>query len=85
MERGNIKTTPSCVTRDVMVQENVIKANERKSIVTIMVCVTMAQTSATLCRAKGSMCSPHTVLQNSRGSSRSSLLRTPKGRPKGAA
>eukprot|EP00957_Ditylum_brightwellii_P192372 14644776-Ditylum_brightwellii.AAC.1 len=79
-ERGNVKTSPSRVTRDVMVWKNVIKASKRKSIATIMVFVTvMAQTSATLCRAAGSMFSPHTVLQNSRGSGRSGLLRTPKG------
>eukprot|EP00957_Ditylum_brightwellii_P065494 4967907-Ditylum_brightwellii.AAC.1 len=84
-ERGNVKTSPSCVTRDIMVQENVIKASKRKSIVSIMVFVTMVQASATLCRAAGSTFSPRTVLRNSRGSSRSGLLKTPKGGPKGMA
>eukprot|EP00957_Ditylum_brightwellii_P012075 912794-Ditylum_brightwellii.AAC.1 len=42
----------------------------------------MAWMSATLCRATGSTFSPHTVSQNSRGSGRSSLLKTPKGGPK---
>eukprot|EP00957_Ditylum_brightwellii_P118943 9071455-Ditylum_brightwellii.AAC.1 len=36
MERGNVKTSPSHVTRGITVQENIIKANERKNIATIM-------------------------------------------------
>eukprot|EP00957_Ditylum_brightwellii_P166702 12690170-Ditylum_brightwellii.AAC.1 len=36
MERRNIKTSPSCVTRSVMVWENVSKEKGRKSIATIM-------------------------------------------------
>eukprot|EP00957_Ditylum_brightwellii_P104440 7955741-Ditylum_brightwellii.AAC.1 len=68
MERGNVKTNPSCVTKDATVQENVIKEKERKRFATIMVCVTMTRMSATLCRAAGSMFSPRTVSQNSRGS-----------------
>eukprot|EP00957_Ditylum_brightwellii_P163752 12466653-Ditylum_brightwellii.AAC.1 len=35
-ERGNVKTSPSCIMRDVTVWEGVIKANKRKSIATIM-------------------------------------------------
>eukprot|EP00957_Ditylum_brightwellii_P154629 11768531-Ditylum_brightwellii.AAC.1 len=74
-ERGNVKTSPSCVTRDVMVQENVIKTSKRKHFASIMVFVTMARTITTLC----------SISQNSRGSDASGLLRTPKGGPKGAA
>eukprot|EP00957_Ditylum_brightwellii_P188719 14365406-Ditylum_brightwellii.AAC.1 len=85
MERGNVKTSPSCITRDVMVQENVIKEKGRTHFATIMVCITMAQTSATLCRAAGSTFSPHTISQNSRGSGRSSLSRMPKGGPRSLA
>eukprot|EP00957_Ditylum_brightwellii_P175212 13339513-Ditylum_brightwellii.AAC.1 len=59
-ERGNVKTSPSCVMRDIMVQENVTKASKRKSIVTIMVFATMTQASATLCKPAGSMFSPRT-------------------------
>eukprot|EP00957_Ditylum_brightwellii_P009453 713447-Ditylum_brightwellii.AAC.1 len=60
MERRNFKTSPSCVMRDIAVWENIIKASKRKSIASIMVCVTMAQTSATLCRAAGSTFGPRT-------------------------
>eukprot|EP00957_Ditylum_brightwellii_P111386 8495438-Ditylum_brightwellii.AAC.1 len=38
MERGNMKTNPSHVTRDITVWKNAIKANKRKSIATIMSC-----------------------------------------------
>eukprot|EP00957_Ditylum_brightwellii_P011863 893972-Ditylum_brightwellii.AAC.1 len=62
-----------------MIQENAIKEKERKSIATTMVCVTMTQTSMTLCKPAGSMFSPHTISWNSRGSGRSGLSRTPKG------
>eukprot|EP00957_Ditylum_brightwellii_P120980 9227193-Ditylum_brightwellii.AAC.1 len=67
MERGNVKTHPSCVTRDVTVQQNVTKEKERKSIATIMVCVTMTRKGATLCGAAGNTFSPCTASQNSRG------------------
>eukprot|EP00957_Ditylum_brightwellii_P139017 10595791-Ditylum_brightwellii.AAC.1 len=60
-ERGNVKTSPNCITRDVTVQENIIKEKERKRFATIMVCVTMTQPSATLYRAAGSMFSPCTI------------------------
>eukprot|EP00957_Ditylum_brightwellii_P037232 2818592-Ditylum_brightwellii.AAC.1 len=60
MERGKVKTSPSHVTRDVMVQENVIKANKRKGIASIMAFVTMAQASATLYKSAGSTLSPCT-------------------------
>eukprot|EP00957_Ditylum_brightwellii_P109119 8324800-Ditylum_brightwellii.AAC.1 len=50
MERGNIKTSPSCVMRHVMVWENVIKEKGRNFFATIMVCVTMTWTSAALCK-----------------------------------
>eukprot|EP00957_Ditylum_brightwellii_P016252 1222632-Ditylum_brightwellii.AAC.1 len=53
--------------------------------VTIMVCVTMTQMSATLCKPAGSTFSPRTVSWNSRGSGRSGLSKTPKGRPKSVA
>eukprot|EP00957_Ditylum_brightwellii_P028968 2188332-Ditylum_brightwellii.AAC.1 len=46
----------------------IIKEKERKLFATIMVFVTMAWISVTLCRATGSMFSPHTVSWNSRGS-----------------
>eukprot|EP00957_Ditylum_brightwellii_P138351 10545555-Ditylum_brightwellii.AAC.1 len=85
MEKENVKTSPNCITRDVMVQENVTRESKRKSVVTIMVCVTMTRRSATLCKPTGSMLSPHMVSQNSRGSHRSGLSRTPKGRPKSIA
>eukprot|EP00957_Ditylum_brightwellii_P063568 4825492-Ditylum_brightwellii.AAC.1 len=70
--------------RDITVWDNVTKANERNRVMTIMVFVTMAQTSATSCKLAGSTFSPRTVLRNSRGSGRSGLLRMPKGKPKGA-
>eukprot|EP00957_Ditylum_brightwellii_P075721 5754742-Ditylum_brightwellii.AAC.1 len=54
-------------------------------LVTIMVCVTMTQRSATLYKLAGSMFSPHTVSWSSRDSGRSGLSRTPKSRPKSAA
>eukprot|EP00957_Ditylum_brightwellii_P127302 9706588-Ditylum_brightwellii.AAC.1 len=84
-ERENIKTNPNCVTRDVTVWENITKEKERESFVTIMICVTMAQISTTLCRATGSMFSPYTVSRNNRGSSSPSLSRIPKGGPKSMA
>eukprot|EP00957_Ditylum_brightwellii_P007230 549423-Ditylum_brightwellii.AAC.1 len=62
-----------------------MKSSKRKSITTIMVFVTMVWTSATLRKPTGSTFSPCTILQNSRGSVRSGLLRTPKDKPKGAA
>eukprot|EP00957_Ditylum_brightwellii_P053556 4057997-Ditylum_brightwellii.AAC.1 len=52
--------------RDVAVQENVIKASKRQSIVTIMVCVTMAQTSATLYRAKEHIQPMHHIMEQQR-------------------
>eukprot|EP00957_Ditylum_brightwellii_P047197 3584467-Ditylum_brightwellii.AAC.1 len=79
MEKENVKTSPNPITRDVTAWENVTKENERFFFVTIMVCVTKIQTSATLCKPTGSMFSPRTVLRNSRGSRRSGLSRTPKG------
>eukprot|EP00957_Ditylum_brightwellii_P089393 6806670-Ditylum_brightwellii.AAC.1 len=82
MEKENIKTSPNCITREVTVWENIIKENERKVFTTVMVCVTMTRTSATLCKPAGSTFSPHTTSQNSRGTGRSGLSRTPKGRPK---
>eukprot|EP00957_Ditylum_brightwellii_P115996 8849067-Ditylum_brightwellii.AAC.1 len=85
MERKNIKTSPSCVTRDVMIWASVIKEKGRQRFVTIMVYVTMTQTSAALCRVSGSTFSPCTISQNSRGSGRSSLSRTLKVGPKSAA
>eukprot|EP00957_Ditylum_brightwellii_P125219 9545267-Ditylum_brightwellii.AAC.1 len=85
MEKENVKTSPNNITRDVTVWENVTKENKRKSFVTIMVCVTMAWTSATLCKPTGSTFIPHTVSRNSRGSGRSGFSRTPKGRPKSMA
>eukprot|EP00957_Ditylum_brightwellii_P095915 7307866-Ditylum_brightwellii.AAC.1 len=80
--RGNVKTSPNCITRDITVQENIIKEKGRKSFATIMVCVIMAQTNAILCRATGSTFSPHTVSQNNKGSGRSGLPEMLKGRPK---
>eukprot|EP00957_Ditylum_brightwellii_P146836 11178237-Ditylum_brightwellii.AAC.1 len=82
MEKENVKTSPNCITRDVMVWENVTKEKERKSVETIIVCVTITWMSATLCKPTGSTFSPCTVSQNSRGSGRSGLSRMPKGRPK---
>eukprot|EP00957_Ditylum_brightwellii_P176551 13445920-Ditylum_brightwellii.AAC.1 len=82
-ERENVKTSLSHITRDVMVWENITKASQRKIIVTIMAFVTVALTSATLCKPAGSTFSPHTILRNSRGSGRSSFLRALKGGPKG--
>eukprot|EP00957_Ditylum_brightwellii_P156163 11886366-Ditylum_brightwellii.AAC.1 len=35
-ERGNVKTSPSRIERDVTVWENIIKASKRKSIASIM-------------------------------------------------
>eukprot|EP00957_Ditylum_brightwellii_P145194 11058838-Ditylum_brightwellii.AAC.1 len=84
-ERGNVKTSPSHVTRDVTVQGNVTKASKRKSIVTIIVFVIMVQKSATLCKPAGSTFGPCTIIQSRRGSGRSGLLRMPKGEPKGTA
>eukprot|EP00957_Ditylum_brightwellii_P098027 7466975-Ditylum_brightwellii.AAC.1 len=84
-EKKNIKTSQNCIKRDVMLRENVTKENERKSDVTIMVCVTIAQTCVTLCKPTGIMFSPHIASQNSRGSIRSSLSRIPKGGPKSTA
>jgi hypothetical protein len=78
----NVKTSQHCIMRDAKVQENIMLESSRKGFVTIMVCVTMAQRSATLCKAAGSTFSPRTVLWNSRGSGRSSLSWTLKGRPK---
>eukprot|EP00957_Ditylum_brightwellii_P138570 10562193-Ditylum_brightwellii.AAC.1 len=56
-----------------------------KSIVTTMAFDTMTPPSATLLNLAGNMFSPHTVLQNSRGSGRSSLLKMPKGAPRDVA
>eukprot|EP00957_Ditylum_brightwellii_P159875 12169945-Ditylum_brightwellii.AAC.1 len=84
-EKRNVKTSPNCITRDVTAWENVIKEKERKSFATIMVCVTMTQMSATLCKPARSKFSPRTISQNSSVSSRSGLSRTQRGRPKSAA
>eukprot|EP00957_Ditylum_brightwellii_P034285 2600183-Ditylum_brightwellii.AAC.1 len=78
MERGNVKTSPNHVTRDVTVQENITKASTRKSSATIMVFLTMTRTNVTLYKPAGSMFNPHTALQNSRGSGRSGLSRMSK-------
>eukprot|EP00957_Ditylum_brightwellii_P015950 1201167-Ditylum_brightwellii.AAC.2 len=68
MEKENVKTSPSCVTRDVMVWENATRENERKLFATIMVYVTMTQQSVTLCKPAESMFSPCTISWSSRGS-----------------
>eukprot|EP00957_Ditylum_brightwellii_P100085 7627422-Ditylum_brightwellii.AAC.1 len=57
----------------------------KELFVTITVYVTMTQRSVTLCKPTGSKLGPHTVSWNSRGSGRSGLSRTLKGRPKNAA
>eukprot|EP00957_Ditylum_brightwellii_P119051 9080546-Ditylum_brightwellii.AAC.1 len=80
MEIGNIKTIPSLVTRDIMVWENIIKEKERNSFATIMVCFSMTWTSTTLCKLEGSMFSPDTALQNSRGSGRQTKELSPTGK-----
>ena len=84
-ERGNIKRIPSCVTRDVMVQASIIKANTRRHFVTTMAFVTKTLMSATLFNLAGNTFSPLTVLRNSKGSGRSCSLKTPKGAQKDAA
>eukprot|EP00957_Ditylum_brightwellii_P058004 4398888-Ditylum_brightwellii.AAC.1 len=57
----------------------------RRDFVITMACVTMTLTSATLFNLAGNTFSPRTVLQNSRGSGRSNLLKTQKGAQKDAA
>eukprot|EP00957_Ditylum_brightwellii_P001053 83338-Ditylum_brightwellii.AAC.1 len=79
MEKENVKISPNCITRDVTVQKKITKENERSSVVTIMVCVTMTQRSATLCKSTESMFSPHMVSQNSRGPGRSGLSNRQRG------
>eukprot|EP00957_Ditylum_brightwellii_P013034 984281-Ditylum_brightwellii.AAC.1 len=59
--------------------------NKEKSIVTTMAFVTMTLPSATLLNLTRNTFSQCTVSQNSRGSGRSSLLKTPKGAPRDAA
>eukprot|EP00957_Ditylum_brightwellii_P115777 8831210-Ditylum_brightwellii.AAC.1 len=61
------------------------QGKRKKKIATIMVCVIMTWMSATLCKPTESTFSLCTASQNSRGSSRSSLSRMPKGQPKSAA
>eukprot|EP00957_Ditylum_brightwellii_P002089 160659-Ditylum_brightwellii.AAC.1 len=84
-ERGNVKTSPSHVMRDITVWENVIKEKGRKSFVTIMAFVTMTRMSATSFKLAGSTFCLRTVSRNSRGSGRSGLSKTPKGRQKRVA
>eukprot|EP00957_Ditylum_brightwellii_P159425 12135968-Ditylum_brightwellii.AAC.1 len=88
---------PSCVTRHIRVRASVtggvfciIKANTMgksagRNIVITMAFVTMTQMSVTSLNLAGNTFSPCTVLRNSRGSGRSSSLKTPKGAQKDAA
>eukprot|EP00957_Ditylum_brightwellii_P127040 9684783-Ditylum_brightwellii.AAC.1 len=85
MEKENVKTSQNHIMRDVMVGENVMLESAKEDFLTIIVCVTMSQRSATLCKPTGSTFSPCNVSRNNRGASRSSLSRTPKGKPRNAA
>eukprot|EP00957_Ditylum_brightwellii_P120373 9184599-Ditylum_brightwellii.AAC.1 len=57
----------------------------KKKFVTTMAFVTMTQRNVTIIKLTGVTFSPLTASQKSRGSSKSALLRMPRGVPRGAA
>eukprot|EP00957_Ditylum_brightwellii_P115639 8820577-Ditylum_brightwellii.AAC.1 len=87
----------SCITRHVRARASVMrgvfhisKANTvgesaGKSIVTTMAFVTMTPSNATSLNLARNTFSPHTILQNSRGSDRFGSLKTPKAVTRDAA
>eukprot|EP00957_Ditylum_brightwellii_P188114 14321114-Ditylum_brightwellii.AAC.1 len=66
--------------------ENITLGSVRKSVAATMGFITMmTQRSATIIKLAGSMFSPLTMSQKSRGSDRSALLRIPRGMQRSTA